>query len=115
MKRRKRAQTNTILPTEIEPVEEPIMSQDTPAMPAVENSDSMLTRIGGFDGIMSMMGTAQKFMGFFQQMRPAFKLVNSLFGAKAFLSSVPNHRRNRTKIRKSSSKLSTVRNKKKRK
>jgi hypothetical protein len=92
VKRIKRFRTSAILPTESEPLNDFSQSEDSPSFPVSGGDRSMLARVGGFDGIMSMMGKVQQFFGIFQQIRPAFKMAGSLFGTKAFLSGVPSSR-----------------------
>lgn len=89
MKKRKKARTDAILPAESEIAAEEASTEETMVEPASNRQESMVTRLGGFDGIMSMMGKVQKVFGFFQQMRPAFSMVSSFLGPKAFVSSVP--------------------------
>ncbi|WP_337102029.1 hypothetical protein [Paenibacillus sp. YIM B09110] len=87
-----KARTTAILPTESEALNESVMPQNAPAAPSADNEVVMSSRFGGFDGIMSLMGNAQKFFSIFQQMQPMIKMAGSFFGPKAFLSSLPNEK-----------------------
>lgn len=90
MKRIRKARTSAILPAASEPLNDFNPSEDFPTAPIAVEDRSMFARVGGFDGIMSMMGKVQQFFGIFQQMRPAIKMVGSFLGPKALVSSVPS-------------------------
>jgi hypothetical protein len=88
----KKARTTAILPTETEALNGSIIPESSPAAPSSDNELAMSNRFGGFDGIMSLMGNAQKFFSIFQQIQPMIKMAGSFFGPKAFLSSLPNEK-----------------------
>ncbi|WP_442051847.1 hypothetical protein [Paenibacillus sp. 2TAB19] len=87
-----KARTTAILPTESEALNGSIIPENSPATPSSDNEFATSNRLGGFDGIMSLMGNAQKFFSIFQQLQPMIKMAGSFFGPKAFLSSLPNER-----------------------
>ncbi|WP_054025259.1 hypothetical protein [Bacillus sp. FJAT-28004] len=88
MERRKRARISAILPTVDEPFNDFSQPVDSTFEPTFERAGSMFSRIGGIDGIMSMMGRMQQLFGFVQQIPPTFKVVGSFFGPKATVSSL---------------------------
>ncbi|MGO4698768.1 hypothetical protein AB4Z50_31345 [Paenibacillus sp. 2TAB26] len=88
MERRKRARISAILPTVDEPFNDFSQPVDSTFEPGFERAGSMFSRIGGMDGIMSMMGRMQQLFGFVQQIPPTFKVVGSFFGPKATVSNL---------------------------
>ncbi|MEV5025301.1 hypothetical protein [Paenibacillus sp. LPE1-1-1.1] len=92
MKRKKRVRTSEVLPAASEPISDPDMlaPAELPSAQSLESENKAPSRFSGFDGIMSIMGKVQQFWGIFQQIQPAFKMVGSLMGPKAFVSSMPS-------------------------
>lgn len=67
---------------------------------AGQPSASPFAAFGGLDGIMSMMGKVQQMIGIFQQIRPAFNMINAFMAPKATVSStakVSNRKQSRTR------------------
>lgn len=95
MKRTNKARSSAILPTASESVNDSAAQEESPPSTTPSDREEVMSNrlsifggLGGFDGIMSMMGSAQKFFSFFQQMQPMIKMAGSLLGPKAVLSSV---------------------------
>ncbi|BBH19584.1 hypothetical protein Back11_09290 [Paenibacillus baekrokdamisoli] len=87
---RTRANVTSFLPPGGEPSITPNPSVESAIQPAFTSPLSALDRLGGIDGIMSIMGKIQRMFGMFQQMRPAFNMISSFMGPKAAIKSIPN-------------------------
>ena len=66
--------------------------------PTSNRSQSVLDRIGGMDGFMTIVGQFQQAYGLYKQMRPTFQLVSTFIGPKAMIKNV-NHKKNRSRRR----------------
>ncbi|MDQ8737193.1 hypothetical protein [Paenibacillus sp. LHD-38] len=111
VKKMKRVRTSEFLPAESEPLSGPDLTEpaDLSYSQSIERENTASSRLGGIDGIMSIMGKVQQFWGIFQQIQPAFKMVGSLMGTKAFVSSMPSKKtRMKNKYSRKKARVATI-------
>lgn len=101
MKKRRKASVKAWTPTHGIETPSPYMNSGVPglfggqqsATPELEGMpQGLLSRMGGIDGIMSMIGQAQKYYGMYRQVNSLLSMFGSLGGATAATRSLPMSR-----------------------
>lgn len=101
MKKRRKASVKAWTPTQGIETPSPYMNSGVPglfggqqsATPEQEGTpQGLLSRMGGIDGIMLMVGQAQKYYGMYRQVNSLLSMFGSLGGATAATRSLPMSR-----------------------
>ncbi|WP_314591046.1 hypothetical protein [Paenibacillus terrigena] len=69
---------------------------ESQSQPISSQPISTFERIGGMDGVMTIVGQLQQAYGLYKQMVPTFQLFSSFMGPKAMVQNV-KHKKNRIK------------------